>query len=502
MSFEELSDRFVESLKSNKSLLRLDEFLVHDFRGQKQGRGLIALKDLEEGEELFSIPRNFVLNILTSSFSDEKKLVLNGLGQWEALILVILYEKSLGDKSKWFHYFNVLPFEDKFNNLMFWEDSELKQLEPSLVLGRIGKQEAVDMYNRLFPDVVSQLGIQDDLKDVDIEQFHRVASTIMSYSFDVEHPQDAESDKEDDDEEEEGWEEDDGEDEEESDEESDQVDVYKEGYYKSMVPLADTLNADTNLCNANLTYTPEFLVMKTTSAIKKGEQIYNTYANHPNAEILRRYGYVEFGGSKHDFGELKFESILKFFIEKYDIQKRLSERIVELITDNEYLLELTEGQNIIIEAYDCYADGEIYPELILLLQIFTVLGVVNKQDKKLMKRMSKVDLDKFLNRNIKKNYQLVEQKKLMKSTFENFQEIISQRIQEYPQDLDEKIKEDYTDRSAMAKCVLICELKSLKKAKDLLLSTFELIDDEKMVKNVLKRQLEEEEDKKDRKRRK
>jgi len=77
----------------------------------------------------------------------------------------------------------------------------------------------------------------------------------------------------------------------------------------AMTPMADILNAR-NSCNnvclyfcdsqdvltssqARLFYEKDFLSMVAVRPIKRGEQIWNTYGDPPNADLLRRYGHVD-----------------------------------------------------------------------------------------------------------------------------------------------------------------------------------------------------------------
>jgi len=48
--------------------------------------------------------------------------------------------------------------------------------------------------------------------------------------------------------------------------------------------------------------------MRSIKPISKGEQIYNTYGNLPNSDLLRRYGYV-LPGSKDDVVEIQWQLI-------------------------------------------------------------------------------------------------------------------------------------------------------------------------------------------------
>src|SRR5271170_527226 len=50
--------------------------------------------------------------------------------------------------------------------------------------------------------------------------------------------------------------------------------------------------------------------MRTIRPIAKNEQIYNTYGNLPNADLLRRYGYV-IPGSRDDLVEISAEMIIE-----------------------------------------------------------------------------------------------------------------------------------------------------------------------------------------------
>lgn len=61
----------------------------------------------------------------------------------------------------------------------------------------------------------------------------------------------------------------------------------------AMVPMADMLNARFGSENAKLFYEKHELKMVSTKFIKAGEQIWNTYGDPPNSDLLRRYGHVD-----------------------------------------------------------------------------------------------------------------------------------------------------------------------------------------------------------------
>lgn len=61
----------------------------------------------------------------------------------------------------------------------------------------------------------------------------------------------------------------------------------------SLVPLADTLNHRTGFNNARLYYEKESLKMICHVDCAKGEQLFNTYGDLGNGELLVKYGFVD-----------------------------------------------------------------------------------------------------------------------------------------------------------------------------------------------------------------
>ena len=67
-----------------------------------------------------------------------------------------------------------------------------------------------------------------------------------------------------------------------------------------MVPLADTLNHRTGFNNARLYYERDHLVMIAYKDCAAGEQLFNTYGDLGNRELLLRYGFVDDPNPFHD----------------------------------------------------------------------------------------------------------------------------------------------------------------------------------------------------------
>ncbi|CCH44637.1 hypothetical protein BN7_4206 [Wickerhamomyces ciferrii] len=465
MSFTEDTHNFQNWL-INSGVQISPKIKIEDLRYLSQGRGLISLQDINQDEILFKIPRNVLLNIETGSLSqinNNKEKLLTNYDHWEGLILTILYELSLGNESKWFQYFKILPNE--FHSLMFWEKDELELLKPSLVLDRIGQEKALETFNKLIPNALVDLGINH--LNISLDLFHKVASTILSYSFDVERP-DFNEDMEDDEQ------------------------VQYDGYFKSMVTLADLLNADTNLSNANLFYETEFLIMKSIKPIPQGQQIYNTYGDHPNSELLRRYGYVEYNGSKFDFGELPISTIKKTLNLHFNLSFEFIDQILDIISQSD-VEELEE--DIVLESYDVYLDGEILPESQILIQSLIIIAQINQQEN--LTIYPHGELIKIINRILKKCYQLIESGNMTYNALILWEQCILTRLNDYPshsfRDFLIPPPAEQLNKLKMSECILKYEVLSLQKSLKSFNNGFKLINDEKLIRNILKRKLQQDE---------
>ncbi|CDO91844.1 unnamed protein product [Kluyveromyces dobzhanskii CBS 2104] len=493
--FERLTDSFVEWLPT----VGIDvstSVKIADSRDDHQGRSMICVRDVKEGEQLFSVPNDALLNVTTGSLGklNEEFLsdLLHKVEHWEGLILTILYEwKYLGEKSKWWCYLQVLP--DRFDTLVYWDEKDLATLRPSLVLDRLGVKESKLMYEKVL-ELMETFGVADKIGNVSYDDFQRVASWIMAYSFDKEISNDQEDEEEeqlDTVEKQEEEEEEDAEMNENKEEDVVENSIGFDGVIKCMIAVADILNSDTNLVNANIIYDSTGLICCATKDIKAGEQVYNIYGDHPNAELLRRYGYVEWSGSKYDFGEVTLMNILETLKEKYNVGTEFLNRAVSVLREDEKIKEIWDYEDVVLDSYDCYADGETIPEAASTIQILFVL--LQSPD---VEKLDEAGLSRLLQRVVKKCQQLLESGRVTESVDALWQSSVEKRLQMYPaieSDFsDKRIKEVFRksqseQRQLMASCVLECERKSIESARHGITKQFKLLDDEKLLKNVLKR---------------
>lgn len=265
---------------------------------------------------LFSLPRTLLLNTSNSSLPsllpDGAFATLAENGGWTPLILCMMYESLRpSGTSKWAPYFDLLPAPGSFDSLMFWSETELEDLQGSLVLSKIGLEEAEHEYKEtLLPFVAEHEAILGSKGDYTMERFHWCGSLILSRSFHVDVKDDGKQEQDDED----------SDDEEEERESVDDV---------AMVPMADLLNAKSGCDNvsctmtrvrrlladsvaflqARLFYEPLTLNMMSTTNIPRGAQIFNTYADPPNSDLLRRYGHVD-DVNQADLVEVGLETVV------------------------------------------------------------------------------------------------------------------------------------------------------------------------------------------------
>ncbi|KAI0123421.1 SET domain-containing protein [Xylariales sp. AK1849] len=299
---------------------------IQDLRDRNAGRGIIATADIPEDTVLFTIPRNAIINSLTSDLPKRIPQIFehsttgledtdneadeDGEGSgppesWVSLILIMVYEYLQGDQSRWKPYFDVLPVD--FDTLMFWSEKELEELQASAITSKVGKDEADNMFRAKILPVIEEyasLFYPEGSRRMSEEQLmalaHRMGSTIMAYAFDLENDDDEEDDDENDDE----WMED------------------KDGKIMlGMVPMADILNADASF-NAHVNHEDNVLTVTSLKPIPAGAEVLNYYGPLSNGELLRRYGYVTPKHSQYDVVELSWELVLSVLKEYLQLDEK------------------------------------------------------------------------------------------------------------------------------------------------------------------------------------
>lgn len=202
---------------------------------------LVASGEIEEDEELFAIPRSLVLDPGTSAIPNDVLRSVDSQDSWSLLILTVVFELLRCENSPWHQYLQVLPRE--FDTLMFWSESELKALQGSAVLEKIGKKQAEEQWrSTIIPVMLRNPGIFP-IEGESVSRTHRLiqlahlaGSLIMAYAFDIDRDGAADQSS--------------------SEDGEDFVDDDEDNPLKGMVPFADMLNADADKNNVQRIASP------------------------------------------------------------------------------------------------------------------------------------------------------------------------------------------------------------------------------------------------------
>ncbi|XP_062442332.1 N-lysine methyltransferase SETD6 [Rhea pennata] len=245
--------------------------------------GMLATADLQVGEVLFTIPRAALLSQYTSSIQpllQEARESLQSQSGWVPLLLALLHEYTTSN-SYWQPYFSLWQDFRSLDHPMFWPEEERKRL-----LQGTGIPEAVDKdlvniqleYNSIIlPFIESHPDIFDP-KLHTLELYKELVAFVMAYSF--QEPLEDDEDE-------------------------------KGPNPPMMVPVADILNHVANH-NANLEYAPKCLRMVTTQPISKGQEIFNTYGQMANWQLLHMYGFAEpYPGNTNDTADIQMVTVRK-----------------------------------------------------------------------------------------------------------------------------------------------------------------------------------------------
>ncbi|KAM9121895.1 N-lysine methyltransferase SETD6 isoform 1-T1 [Pangshura tecta] len=244
--------------------------------------GLLAREDLQIGEVLFTVPRAALLSQHTTSIRsllEKDQASLESQSGWVPLLLSLLHEYTASN-SHWRPYFSLWPDFSSLDHPMFWpEEERVRLLQGTGILEAVDKDLAniqLEYTSIILPFMESHLDLFDPKLHTP-ELYRRLVAFVMAYSF--QEPLDEEDEDE------------------------------KEPNPPMMVPMADILNHVANH-NANLEYSLECLKMVTTQPISKGQEIFNTYGQMANWQLMHMYGFAEpYPGNTDDTADIQMVTV-------------------------------------------------------------------------------------------------------------------------------------------------------------------------------------------------
>lgn len=264
--------------------LKLNNKVYISKEGTVAEYGMLAKEDIDEGELLFTIPRMALLHQGTTkvlAVLEEGKASLENTSGWVPLLLALMYEYT-SPQSHWRPYLSLWSDFTALDHPMFWSKDERDRL-----LKGTGIPEAVDTdltnIQKEYKDIVLPfITLHPDLWDPErhtLDLYRSLVAFVMAYSF--QEPLDEEDEDE------------------------------KDPNPPMMVPIADMLNHVSNH-NANLEYTPECLKMVSVRSIRKGEEVFNTYGQMANWQLLHMYGFAEpYQSNSNDTADIPMSNVYK-----------------------------------------------------------------------------------------------------------------------------------------------------------------------------------------------
>ena len=106
-----------------------------EITNESSGRGLLARRDINDGDELIKIPLKMVMTQKAARKALGKDVITEGLNEYLAIACHLIYEKFvMADKSWWKPYLDVLPAVNEVSPTFAWSDEDLAFLEGSPVV--------------------------------------------------------------------------------------------------------------------------------------------------------------------------------------------------------------------------------------------------------------------------------------------------------------------------------------------------------------------------------
>jgi hypothetical protein len=106
-----------------------------EITNESSGRGLLARRDINDGDEIIKIPLKLCITKQTARNAMGKDVVTSAMNEYIAMALQLVYEKFIQlDQSTWKEYINVLPEINEVNPTFTWNDDDLNFLQGSPVI--------------------------------------------------------------------------------------------------------------------------------------------------------------------------------------------------------------------------------------------------------------------------------------------------------------------------------------------------------------------------------
>jgi hypothetical protein len=163
--------------------LRVESDTVEDF--ELSGRGLLARKEITQGEEIVRIPTKVLMTKAAAVRVLGPRVVGPELGEYLALALLLMHERALGGASFWAPYINLLPDVEEVGQTWTWSEEELEMLTGSGVLVQTASLKAKlrREFDTLTAQVIQPNGL--DASAFTYESFQWAMCMLFSRAIDL-----------------------------------------------------------------------------------------------------------------------------------------------------------------------------------------------------------------------------------------------------------------------------------------------------------------------------
>jgi hypothetical protein len=122
-----------------------------EITNESSGRGLLARRDINDGDEIIKIPIKLCITKQTARQTLGNDVVTSTMNEYIAMALQLVYEKFIQqDLSKWRDYINVLPEINEVNPTFTWNDDDLNFLQGSPVIAATKSMQMKVRIQKIF----------------------------------------------------------------------------------------------------------------------------------------------------------------------------------------------------------------------------------------------------------------------------------------------------------------------------------------------------------------
>jgi len=129
---------------------------IDETTNESTGRGLLARRNINEGDELLTIPMELCMTLKVARKALGEDVITDGMNEYLAIATHMIYERyQLKENSEMSAYFGVLPEVDEVNPTFTWSDEDLSFLGGSPVVAATQSMQA--KLRREYDDLIPSL---------------------------------------------------------------------------------------------------------------------------------------------------------------------------------------------------------------------------------------------------------------------------------------------------------------------------------------------------------